>query len=209
MRRLLLITLTALAAALPAATPAHAWDNVFEPVKGNPAERLAHLEIDDYSYDTATKCLKRVPAGMKALESWLNANAKGASWGIMRCEKWGKNSASLHAEGRALDWHLNVHTAAEKREAERLIDLWLAPDKAGNIHALARRMGIQELIWNCKGWFSGDGGLRPYSACYDKKGKRKKVDDTTAHRDHIHIGINRAGARMRTSFWQQSAAARR
>ena len=209
MRRLLVLTLIALAA-IPAATAsASIADNVFEPVKGNPAERLASLPIDDYSYDTATRCIKRVPPGMKALEAWMNKHAKGVSWGIYRCEKWGKNSASLHAEGRALDWHLDVHNAADKAEAERLIELWLAPDKAGNMHALARRMGIQELIWNCKGWFSGDGGMRRYSACYDKNGKRKKVDDTNAHRNHIHIGINRAGARMRTSFWQQSAAARR
>jgi hypothetical protein len=70
-------------------------------------------------------------------------------------------------------------------------------------------MGVQELIWNCKGWFSGDGGLRPYSACFDAKGKpRKNVDDTTAHRNHIHIGVNWAGARLKTSFWQSSLARR-
>jgi hypothetical protein len=63
-------------------------------------------------------------------------------------------------------------------------------------------MGIQELIWNCTAWFSGDGGMGPYSVCYDKKGKRlKHVDETQAHMNHIHIGVNWAGARMKTSFW--------
>jgi hypothetical protein len=52
------------------------------------------------------------------------------------------------------------------------IKLFLARDMAGNNHALARRMGIQELIWNRKAWFSGDGGMRW------------------------------AGARMQTSFWK-------
>ena len=66
----------------------------------------------------------------------------------MRCERWGKNSASLHAEGRAVDWHLDATRAADRREARRLIDMWLAPDSEGNEHALARRMGIQEIIWN-------------------------------------------------------------
>jgi hypothetical protein len=119
----------------------------------------------------------------------------------MRCERWGKNSASLHAEGRAIDWHLDVHNGRDRAEAKRLINLFLAPDKLGNEHALARRMGIQELIWDCKSWWSGAGGMQKYSACYDKKGKRVRIDDTSAHRDHIHIGLNWAGARMKTSFW--------
>jgi hypothetical protein len=119
----------------------------------------------------------------------------------MRCEELGSGK-SLHSEGRAIDWHLDVHNARDRAEANRLIKLFLAKDKAGNNHALARRMGIQELIWNCKGWFSGDGGMRPYSVCFDSNGRPRKVDDTSAHRDHIHIGLNWAGARMQTSFWK-------
>jgi hypothetical protein len=159
--------------------------------------------VDPYHYDHAKKCLKHPQTGTIALEKWFEKHARGVSWGIMRCEKWGKNSASLHAEGRAIDWHLDVHNARDRAEAKRLINLFLAPDKKGNNHALARRMGIQELIWNCKGWFSGDGGMRRYSACFDSKGRPKKVDDTSAHRNHIHIGLNWAGARMKTSFWRR------
>ena len=121
----------------------------------------------------------------------------------MRCERWGKGRASLHAEGRALDWHLNVHNGADRREADRIIKLLLAPDRAGNLHALARRMGVQEIIWNCRSWYSGSDSLRPYSPCYDAKGRSKKIDDTTAHRDHIHFGVNWRGAKMRTTFWSR------
>jgi hypothetical protein len=200
MRRLLFIAVLAAVLALPA--HALAGDSVFGTVPGNPADKLAKLPVDDYSYDRATRCMKRIPKGTLALQAWLTKHAGGAFWGIMRCEKWGKGSASLHAEGRAIDWHLDVHNARDRAEATRLIDLFLAPDKNGNMHALARRMGIQELIWNCKGWFSGDGGMQPYSVCYDKNGKRlKHVDDTQGHRNHIHIGVNWAGARMKTSFW--------
>jgi hypothetical protein len=202
MRRLLMLLTLVSFLALPAT--ALASDNVFRPVAGNPADKLRKLPMDPYSYDYATKCLKRPQKGTLALQDWLTKHAGGSFWGIMRCEKWGKNSASLHAEGRAIDWHLDVHNARDRAEATRLIDLFLAPDKAGNVHALARRMGIQELIWNCKGWFSGDGGLRPYSVCYDKNGKRvKNVNETAAHMDHIHIGVNWAGARMKTSFWKR------
>jgi hypothetical protein len=206
MRRLLPVLL--LFAAFPAT--ASATDNVFRPVAGNPADKLAKLPIEPYQYDYAKKCLKNPQKGTLALQDWLAKHAGGVTWGIMRCEKWGKNSASLHAEGRAIDWHLDVHNAGDRAEAGRLIDLFLAPDKAGNMHALARRMGIQELIWNCKGWFSGDGGMRPYSVCYDKNGKRiKHVDETAAHMNHIHIGVNWAGARMKTSFWKPTTKRRR
>ena len=202
MRRLFILSMLIAMVALPAV--ARADDNVFRTVPGNPADKLAQLTIDNYSYDTATRCLKHPQKGMLAVQDWLTKHAKGVSWGIIRCEKWGKHSASLHAEGRALDWHLDVLSGADRKEAERLIDLFLAPDKLGTIHALARRMGIQELIWNCHAWFSGDGGMQPYSACYDKKGRRlKHVDETQAHMNHIHIGVNWSGARMKTSFWRR------
>jgi hypothetical protein len=207
MRRLLVMVPLLATLVLPA--NALAFGNVFRAVRGNPADRLADVAVDDYSYDTATKCMKGARRGTLALQSWLGSHAGGVSWGINRCEKWGKNSASLHAEGRALDWHLDVHDKRDKAEAERIISLLLAPDKRGNMHALARRMGVQEIIWNCQGWFSGDGGMRPYSACYDKKGRHKRVDDTNAHRNHIHLGLNWAGAKLKTSFWRASASVRR
>ena len=40
-----------------------------------------------------------------------------------------------------------------------------------------------------------------YSPCYSRRGKpRRRVDATTAHRDHIHFGLNRMGAARLTSF---------
>ena len=44
--------------------------------------------------------------------------------------------------------------------------------------------------------------FRPYSACFTKRGKlRKRVNKTVAHRDHIHIGMTKRGAKGMTSFW--------
>ena len=175
----------------------------FRPVKGNPADQLADLPIDDYQYDHAKDCRKSPAKGTQALAAWLDGHAGGSFWGIMRCERWGKGRASLHAEGRALDWQMNARNAAQKREGERLINLMLAPDRNGNLHALARRMGVQEIIFNCRSWYSGGDSLRPYSPCYDEDGRRKRIDDTTAHRDHIHFGLNWPGAKKRTSFWSK------
>lgn len=171
---------------------------------GNPANALAKLPIDDYAYDHATHCEKSAKPGTVALQRWLEKNADGVSWGIMRCEKWGKNSASLHAEGRALDWHLDSRNRAQLRAANRLIALLLATDKKGNEHALARRMGIQEIIFNCQSWWSGSEAMDKYSRCFNDRGKRlKNVNVTEAHKDHIHFGLSWRGAKKRTTFWSR------
>jgi hypothetical protein len=159
--------------------------------------------MDAYRYDHATHCVKQPSKGALAMVKWLKRNSRGEFWGIMRCEKLSKRDYSLHSEGRAIDWHLDVHEAADRRAAERLIDRVLAPDKDGNPNALTRRMGVQEIIWNCRSWWSGADRMGPYSVCYDRKGRRKKhVDETLAHRNHVHIGLNFPGARMQTSYWR-------
>lgn len=98
----------------------------------------------------------------------------------------GGSQKSLHAEGRALDWGLNVNNNVEEEEAQRLINEFLADDAS-----LARRMGIQEIIHNRRIWSSKypESGLRPYNG-------------ENPHTDHIHIGLNWKGARKETSFWQ-------
>jgi hypothetical protein len=163
------------------------------------------VPIEDSVYDPATHCTPHAKRpGMVALQRWLEANARGVSWGTYRCERWGKDSASLHAEGRALDWHLDRSNAADAREAQRLIRLLLAPDEAGDPQALARRMGLEEIIWDCGYWGAGMPDFRPYSVCFNKHGKaRKHVDVTLAHRDHIHFGLSKAGAAAQTSFWDR------
>lgn len=175
---------------------------VFDQVANNPVDAMDDTAIDDQQYDDATHCVKNPTKGALALVKWLpKISPRGVLWGINRCEMWGKHYASLHAEGRAVDWHLDVHNAADKAEAEHVIRLLLAPDANGNPHALARRLGVQGLIWNCQAWWGGDALVR-YSACQTSSGKlSSRVDDTTAHRNHIHLEVNKAGAKLLTSWW--------
>lgn len=193
-RRELLSALSVAALTLPAAAVALP--------STNPADRLLKRGLDPVRYDRATRCTKSPTKGMLALQAWLERNSAGSSWGIMRCEKWGRGSASLHAEGRAIDWHLDARVPAQRRAADRLIALLLDEDKAGNPVALARRMGVQGIIFNCGSWFGGPSGkLERYSACFGKNGKRRRLDPTTAHIDHIHIELNKLGAAKKTTFW--------
>ena len=172
--------------------------------RANPADDLVHIPIEASVYDPATHCSAKPRAGMLQLQRWLEENARGVFWGSYRCEKWGKHEASLHAENRALDWHLDAGVAADRRAAAGLIDLLLATDSAGNAQALARRMGVEELIWDCGYWAAGMTGFQPYRPCFGKRGKpREHVNVTVAHRDHVHIGMTRAGAAAKTSFWRR------
>jgi hypothetical protein len=197
-----------LALALLSLLPASAAAMVHLPaqprvVEGNPADRMLSVPIEPSAYDPATHCAAKPHPGMLRLQRWLEAHSRGVFWGSYRCEKWGRHSASLHAENRAIDWHLDVRVRTDRRAAEKLIRLLLAPDAAGNPQALARRMGIEELIWDCGYWGAGMSDFTPYSPCYSKRGKlRRHVDPTIAHRNHIHIGMTKAGARARTSFWE-------
>ncbi|MBO9534358.1 MAG: hypothetical protein J7513_15405 [Solirubrobacteraceae bacterium] len=203
----LLAFLVALGAAADRSEARLSTGTVFGPVAHNPADALDDTIIDDQFYDRATHCVKQPTKGALALVKWLpTISPRGINWGINRCEMWGKKSASLHAEGRAIDWHLDVHNSADKAEAERVIRVLLAPDANGNPHALARRLGVQGLIWNCQAWWGGQSLVR-YSVCNGKNGRlNAKVDDTTAHRNHIHLELNKAGAKLQTSWWTRRAA---
>ena len=206
MRRSFTILISACAglAGVGAPKASAAYPASFKAVSSNPVQALNGLPIERFSSDAATHCQKGSRPGTKALAKWLGKHAKGDNWGIYRCEKWGKGSASLHAEGRALDWGLNVGKPKEKKEAIRLISMMLAPDALGRPAALARRMGVQEIIWDCKYWggqasLYGTPTLVKYSAC------KKGVDKTTAHRNHVHFGMNKRGSAKQTSWWTRVA----
>ncbi|HKG35470.1 MAG TPA: hypothetical protein VKA89_03420 [Solirubrobacterales bacterium] len=197
MSRPLLLVLLLAALALPAISLAGS-------IHGNPANdpRLLKQPIEQPRYDQGRRCLRNEQRGTRALERWLGRHWRGASWGIMRCEKLSPGNFSLHAEGRALDWHLDAGIAAQRRAAQRLIRMLLAPDREGNPTALARRMGVQGLIFACRNWWAGMTSMSRYDYCYTRSGKRKRhLNRTAAHLDHVHIELNWPGARLRTSFW--------
>ena len=199
-----LILLAAVVAALVVAAPASAFrvGHTLRPMADNPADHLVDIAPDPEVYDPATHCSPKPKPGMTAFVGWLQRHADGVFWGTYRCERWGPHEASLHAENRAVDWHLDVGDAADRHEARRLIELFLAPDAAGTQHALARRMGVEEMIWDCSYWAAGMQDFIPYRACLSKHGQvRKHVDPTTAHRNHIHFGLSKRGAMRRTSYW--------
>ena len=87
MRRLLLIPFLLLLA-VPAVALA----------RDNPADALLHLPIEASRYDKAKHCSSKSRPGVVRLTAWLEENVRGEFWGSYRCEMWGKQEASLHAD---------------------------------------------------------------------------------------------------------------
>lgn len=171
----------------------------------NPADKLLRVPVDELRYEHAKRCRKQMTKGALALAEWLGRNTRGEYWGGLRCERLGSKSYSMHAEGRAVDWHLDAGDPADRREASRLLRLLFGRDRDGNENALARRMGVIEAIWDCRyyGYWMEQGQSRRYSPCLDSRDRLDRhVDTTLAHRNHIHFSMSWSGARMRTSYWK-------
>ena len=127
--------------------------------------------------------------------------------GVKRCERLKRGGFSVHSEGRAIDWHLDARVQRDRHAAMRLIRTLLATDRKGNPRALARRMGVQGLIFDCRAWWAGMERMDEYSYCYRGNGElRDDLERTAAHRDHVHIELNWKGAREQTSFWRRPLA---
>ena len=117
-------------------------------------------------------------------------------------ENWGYGSHprcrdSLHDEGRAVDVHLDVRRRKDRRPAHQIKRFLLRRDSDGEPWAMARRFGIQELIFNCHIWTStyAEQGWRRYSRCDGR------ASYTLKHKDHIHIGQSWPAARKRTTAY--------
>lgn len=171
----------------------------------NPADsqQLINKPLEGYDYDYARRCKDKTPKGMKLFQRWLEKHVRGETWGIYRCEKLSPGNYSLHSESRAIDWHLDKKNRKDRKAAHNLIRTLLKSDRKGNHAALARRMGIQGIIFDCHAWWSGPGGMEKYSYCYKPNGhKLHNLDPTAAHENHVHLELNKKGAAAVTSFWR-------
>lgn len=86
----------------------------------------------------------------------------------------GTNLKSSHAEGRAVDIHLNAFSSEEKGLGDELF------------HAIIRRatsIGVANVIWNRHIWSQLHGGPRPYTG-------------ENPHTDHLHVEFTRAGSQV-------------
>jgi hypothetical protein len=161
----------------------------------------AFAGVDEYSdYEPQTTCASTTKPGTDYLLRWLVRQYAhtGYSSTLRACDSGG---TSEHKDGRALDWAVDAADPVQRAQAYAFLDRIFAADKAGNAHALARRMGIMYVIWDDHIWSSYNlFAKRDYlhSACTT----RKTCSKTLRHRDHVHISLSRSGAAAQTSFYR-------
>jgi peptidoglycan hydrolase-like protein with peptidoglycan-binding domain len=78
---------------------------------------------------------------------------------------------------------LDAGDPADRRIGDAVVT-WLT-DNEGE---MARRFGIQSIIWNAHSWRPNGGGWQGYVG-------------QSAHTDHVHLSFSWDGAMMRTSWW--------
>jgi hypothetical protein len=159
----------------------------------DPLLRVQSCPVDAYAYErTGSVCSDGPQPGTRALRKLLRERFGERLAEIYNCRPIrGGTSLSLHAEGRAVDYYLNAHDPDELALGDRIVQWLLGSDDRDNSHAVARRLGVQEVIWNHRIWTSGrrrDEGMRPYGG----------VDP---HTNHVHVGQHRLGAAMQTTYW--------
>jgi hypothetical protein len=110
---------------------------------------------------------------------------------------------SGHEEGRAVDWMTNRNVPAQKAMANSFLAWLQATDSYGNTYAMARRLGIQYVIWNNRMWRAYDPGRgwAEYDNCLHKKKKHDSAYANACHRTHVHLSLSWDGAYKRTSYF--------
>jgi peptidoglycan hydrolase-like protein with peptidoglycan-binding domain len=142
-------------------------------------------------YQEGTRCLTSNQPGAVAFAKLLNATYGTRTYGILR------RCAAEHGEGRALDWMISAGNASQLALANALTRWLVAPDSRGRPGAMARRFGINYIIWNrhqWRAWAPERGWVQYYGV--------------SPHTDHIHFSFNWDGAYKRTSWWSGVAVTR-
>ena len=135
-------------------------------------------------YQKGTRCLTVNQPGPVAFAKLLNATYGAHTYGILR------KCAAEHGEGRALDWMIDSTKPANMALANALTRWLAAPDAQGRPGAMARRFGINYIIFNRQQWkaWAPERGWTAYTG-------------VSPHTDHIHFSFNWDGAYKRTSWW--------
>jgi hypothetical protein len=182
---LCLIVLTTTLTGLAATTATTADASAIKAARAHYASAIEPLA----AYQPQTTCSPRAKAGVANFANrLLKAFPRTRSLGIVRaCSAGGR---SEHKEGRAFDWGVSARSASGRRTVDRMLSWLFKTDTYGNRYAMARRLGIQYVIWNHKIWgaYSASAGWRKYTGA-------------NPHTDHVHISFTWAGARAKTSFW--------
>ena len=153
------------------------------------------------SYEAQATCDPTPKPGTKSLAALIR-RTYGTHEVIGISRGCGIGGTSEHKEGRALDWMTSVRSRRGFANARAFLRWLLGPDQAGVPFGNATRLGVMYVGWNNRYWaaYAKERGWAELKGCLTKGG-----DDTTCHRNHIHISLSWDGASGRTSLWDGTA----
>ncbi len=135
-----------------------------------------------YSYS----CDPNNKPGMVAFAQLISQHYNRPRYTTSRSCKAG--NTSQHGEGRAVDWPMNVYDSGDKAIGDA-VAYWLTTNNG----EMARRFGVQSVIWNKRVWYLySPGSWSGYSG-------------PSPHTDHVHISFTWDGSMKRTSWWTGTA----
>jgi uncharacterized protein YraI len=145
----------------------------------------------EFHYDRAELNLRVNQPGLVRLyqellrtPQWNPGNAANRNLGIYA------DKPGMHAEGRALDYRMDADIPAERTAG------W---DLANHLKANAASYGVQEVIWDDRAWDARNPAAD--WVFYDAARQCGNTGKSCRHRDHLHIGMNWAGAVLMTRHW--------
>ena len=133
-------------------------------------------------YEPQVSCDPRAKPGVMAFAALMTARYTIGAKGTYRpCQP----GTSEHYDSRALDWMLSVNNPTQKAIANS-VTAWLSANQG----AMARRFGVDYMIWNHKIWgvYAPSRGWAAYTG-------------SVPHTDHVHFSFSWDGAMKRTSWW--------
>ena len=162
-------------------------------VRDRPMDGLA-------GYDGQEDCLRSPRRGTVALARLLQRTYGRVGYGLNRsCVK---GDRSEHYDGRAVDWHVTQRDPRSARKGDDFVK-WLTRSEGRHLGAMAQRLGVMYVIWRNRIWqsYRADKGWVEFRHCFDDRFQTAR-HDSFCHRDHVHISLGWAGARMATSWWR-------
>ena len=109
------------------------------------------------------------------------------------------SSYGPHDEGRAVDWRLNYADPKDREDGERLLRALYA-----HHDELARRMGVQAILWGCHWWSSERPADHHALLVACRANDWRHTDPGWRHDNHIHFELAKTAAEAR----RQSVRAR-
>ncbi len=145
--------------------------------------------IEPYGdYDGQSTCSPSTKPGMARFVRLVQRRYGGGSLGVSRgC---GSGGQSEHKEGRAWDWAMDAGRTRDRNRVQSLFNWLFATDSSCRRFANARRIGIMYIIWN-----------RRMFRMYDTDRGWARYSGPSAHTDHVHFSLTRAGGAGRVSYW--------